>query len=453
LSVAVLPTPVLRVLGLLLLCGVLAGCTGSGPRKINLMPAPAVFAGGTIDPFPRSQPPMSYADFGMLYATDRTPSENPGESPFYFNQPGFIVRMGSAQVKAGPPGLDWEQVRRISLSKERGGNYPMQVMSVNETSVLGSTSSFLTRQSENIATADRTGERFAALVDERLEASETKDIYIYVPGYRVVFDDPVLIGAELWHFLGYRGAFIAYSWPATPSVFAYMSDLETATSMARKLRVFLSYLSEETQVERIHLIGFSAGSRLVVHALEQLALLNVEASDQQVREKLRIGSVVIIGGDISREAFGGALTDDLLRVPEHTVIYLSSADTALVWSRRIFGRQRVGEMWTDELPVASLEFLRANPSLEVIDVTKAAGSTGGNGHGYFRRSPWVSSDLLTLLAYDLGPAQRGLVKHDELPVWQFPPDYVERLQEGLLRTNPAAAGDAVGPDRAHPRIR
>ncbi|MBT8428523.1 MAG: alpha/beta hydrolase, partial [Gammaproteobacteria bacterium] len=442
-----------KVLGLLFLCGVMAGCASTEPRKINLMPAPAVFAGGAVDPFPKSQPSMSYDDFSMLYVTDRTPSENPDESPFYFNEPGFVLRMGSARVKAGRSGLDWEQVRSISLSKERSGDYPMQVMSVNEASILSSTSSFLTRRPETIATADSTGERFAALVDERLEASGVKDVYIYVPGYRVVFDDPVLIGAELWHFLGYRGAFIAYSWPATPSALAYMSDLETATTMARKLRVFLTYLSEETQAERIHLIGFSAGSRLVVHALEQLALLNAEASDQQVREKLRIGSVVIIGGDISREAFGGALTDGLLRIPEHTVIYLSSADTALVWSRRIFGRQRVGEMWTNELPAASLEFLRANPSLEVIDVTRAAGSTGGNGHGYFRRSPWVSSDLLTLLAYDLGPAQRGLVKNDELHVWQFPPDYVERLQEGLLGRNPDVAGGADNPDQAQLRSR
>ena len=65
----------------------------------------------------------------------------------------------------------------------------------------------------------------------------------YVHGFRVVFDIPVLVAAELWHFLGYRGAFVAYTWPATPHFLAYGADVETAIHMARKLRLFLTYLA------------------------------------------------------------------------------------------------------------------------------------------------------------------------------------------------------------------
>ena len=63
----------------------LCGCSSSGPRTINLMPAPAVFSGGAIDPFP-DQPPLTHSDFGLLYATDRKPSEYLGERPFYLNE-------------------------------------------------------------------------------------------------------------------------------------------------------------------------------------------------------------------------------------------------------------------------------------------------------------------------------------------------------------------------------
>ena len=66
---------------------------------------------------------------------------------------------------------------------------------------------------------------FVELVNRKLAVSKNKDIYIYVHGYKVSFDNPLLVTAELWHFLGYDGVFIAYSWPSTPKTLAYASDL------------------------------------------------------------------------------------------------------------------------------------------------------------------------------------------------------------------------------------
>ena len=83
-----------------------------------------------------------------------------------------------------------------------------------------------------------------------------------------------------------------------------------------------------------------------------------------------------------------------------------------------------------------MNFLRANPALEFIDVNDAAGSTTGNGHAYFRKSPWVSSDLLVLLSQNMGAAERGLEKEANLPVWAFPPDFIERLRKVLTKMNP-----------------
>ena len=64
-------------------------------------------------------------------------------------------------------------------------------------------------------------------------------------------------------------------------------------------------------------------------------------------------------------------------------------------------------------------------------MTDAAGSTNENGHRYFRTSPWVSSDMLTMLRFGLEPAQRGLVRAEDLSTWRFPPDYPERLSDAL----------------------
>ena len=96
-------------------------------------------------------------------------------------------------------------------------------------------------------------------------------------------------------------------------------------------------------------------------------------------------------------------------------------------------------MWAEDISTRTVDFLLANPSLQFIDVTEAAGSTTGNGHAYLRKSPWVSSDLIALLGYNLGAAQRGLQKEADLLVWTFPPDYIERLRKVLLEMNPDSA--------------
>ncbi|MGD8344572.1 MAG: alpha/beta hydrolase [Desulfobacterales bacterium] len=435
-----LPKTRLGLISLLVLMMMINACSSSRRYKINLMPAPSVFEDGAVNPLPKGQPPVSYDDFRVLYATDRKPSDNPDERPFYLDKPGFIIRLGEARVKAGPEGTNWETVRRTTLAKNRSGDYPLEVVSVNGTGYLAQTYSFLTRSVPDGPSTDDRGREFARLVNERLAASGVKDVYVYLHGFRVMFDVPVLVSAELWHFMGYRGAFISYSWASTPSLFAYFADLEAAVILARKLRLFLTYLAEETRVENIHIIAFSAGSRLVVRALHQMALLSKDKTDEEIHRKLRIGNVIIIGGDISHEEFGVALADDFLRIPERTTIYISSADRALAFVSWLFHRQRLGEMWPEELPARAANFLRANPSLQFIDVTGAAGSTDGNGHSFFRKSPWVSSDLLALLAYDLGAAQRGLEKDERQTVWKFPPDFVERLQKALVDINPEWTG-------------
>jgi hypothetical protein len=74
--------------------------------------------------------------------------------------------------------------------------------------------------------------------------------------------------------------------------------------------------------------------------------------------------------------------------------------------------------------------------IRIIDVTDAEGSNAGNGHGYFRSSPWVSSDVLMMLMYGLSAEQRGLLRNRDMAVWEFPPDYLERLWSTLSEVSP-----------------
>jgi hypothetical protein len=72
-------------------------------------------------------------------------------------------------------------------------------------------------------------------------------------------------------------------------------------------------------------------------------------------------------------------------------------------------------------------------------VTRAEGAESESGHGYFRASPWASSDILMTLYYGLKPKERGLVDEEGLPMYTFPPDFITRLWDAIEKVDPAFA--------------
>jgi len=87
------------------------------------------------------------------------------------------------------------------------------------------------------------------------------------------------------------------------------------------------------------------------------------------------------------------------------------------------------------LPDVVVEYLRKYRELIFIDVTNAQSAAGGNGHAYFRKSPWVSSDVLMTLMHNRQPNERGLVQSTDILAWTFPPDYIQVLRAALIGVN------------------
>ena len=412
----------------LILTVTIFACATHKPYEIDLMPAPDIYEEGGIVPFTDSNPLEMIPYTGMLYATDRLPAV--GEKENYVNERGGVLRLGSAQIKVGSGTVTWEEARRISLLKNRTEKYPLQVTDVEEIGILDRSISILTPPDLIPDDIELAARRFADYVNAKLNASKKKDIYIYVHGYKVVFENPILVATELWHFLGYDGVFIAFAWPSTPETLAYASDLETAIHSSHNLRIFLDYLAEETQAERIHIIGYSAGTRVVINALAQLMFI-YRNEDYPAARRHRIGHVILVGSDFERYLFGVYLNEGLMQIPDSLSVYASGEDKALNISQRLFRRERLGQLDANTLSPLAIDYLRQTPALRLIDVTEAEGATTGNGHAYFRKSPWASSDILMTLMFDLNPDERGLVRHTELPIWNFPEDYIPRLKKAL----------------------
>jgi esterase/lipase superfamily enzyme len=415
----------------------LTGCARHNPKQIFLMPAPDIYDTGAIDPFTDTHPLEQMPYDGILYATDREPDTSNFLNDFYENKRGYVLRLGVGRIILGESDMTWEEARKVSLLKNRQKKYPIKISGVEEFGILDRSNS-IAMPSEKLGPEARLpAERFAAKINAKLAASQRKDIFLYVHGYKVVFENPLLVATELWHFLGYDGVFIAFAWPSTPKKLAYFSDLETAALSSHNFRILLEYLAEETDAERIHIIGYSAGTRVVIKGLMQMALNGECKSKGNFHEVSRLGHVILVGSDFDRQLFGAYAADGLLNVAKDFSVYLSETDKALSISRWLFKQERLGQMWKDhKIPSPVADYLRKTDNLIMIDVTDAEDSATGNGHAYFRQSSWVSSDILTTLMYDLPPAKRGLQFTEEWPIWKFPEDYITNLAARLIKLNP-----------------
>ena len=391
------------------------------------MPPPAIHRSGVV-----AVPDIQHRELvdGIVqlpYATLRdSASENDAE-PFYVSRRGSVLRLGLADVHAEKDKGRRRAADTDEPADEESLRLTLHVPKVEELGVLPNTRPPFAPIEFDSSAAEAGPRVFAEFIDRTLLDGPGRDIYIYVHGYKVVFENAVTVSTELWHYLDYEGAFIAFAWPSTPRRLAYLGDLETAEIAAIMFRRFLEYLSAATQAERIHIVGYSAGTRVVTSALAGLG---------QRAGNARIGHVVLIGSDMDRALLGLMLTDNVLDAVDDLTVYVSSRDKAMAIPRRLFGRERAGETFSSgTASEAAVQRLRDHPKLSFVDVTDAAESTTENGHRYFRKSPWVSSDLLMLLRFGFGPRDRGLVRSEDSPSWRFPSDYIERLSEAVKRSS------------------
>lgn len=432
----------LRLL-ILLPAVVLSACTGIVPYQIDLLPTPAVYAKKIVNPFPSEDMIKAAPYKGILYVTDRLPSNKKHDEIFYRNKRGGFLRLGVGAVEIDRQkwfvnkDTHWDELVKISTTKERKQNYPLQVKGLKEIGILDRSGNVFLSLPKNIKNPRLPAQEYAKLINKKLALSRKKDVFIYVHGYNTIFEDPLLVGSELWHYIGYDGVFIAYAWPATPRGLAYLADMDTARVTSRNLRFFLEYLSEETDVENIHIIGYSMGTRVVSYALQDIALMYDGQKSSKIRKKVKVGNVMLIGSDLEIAIFGGYLLDGILNTTKSLTVYSSNNDSAMSASSWLFERPRLGESWTDrKVPKSLKDYLQQNKKLRFIDVTLAENADLGNGHHYFIESPWVSSDVLLTLGYNLSPQQRGLVLDKKTNMWYFSKDYPERVAAELRKIDP-----------------
>jgi len=56
-----------------------------------------------------------------------------------------------------------------------------------------------------------------------------------------------------------------------------------------------------------------------------------------------------------------------------------------------------------------------------------------DGHHYWYRHPWMSSDIIFLMRTDLPPAARGLTPSQMEGIWYLSSDYPEKAREAVKK--------------------
>lgn len=406
-------------------------------QKAVLMSTPLMFRDGLARPYERLPEDIRPPEVDIFFATDRQPSATNILYPlFYGNDRNMTLSLGRAGVRFGDEDMAWPDVERASFKKDRSLKVPLQVARIDELSTLGNAEVLL---EDALRGPDTATDRFIDAVRRRLARSETKDIYIFVPGFKVDFAYPVLVAAELWHYMGYPGAFIAYSWPSRQRLRDYLTDMETTAFTAQHFRMLLIYLAINTDARRIHILSYSAGARIVSQALYELRLMGYGYSVDELKDRLKIGQVLFAAPDIDLMLFAARYRDRFEDIADTITIYLNANDTALNWALRFLGWPRLGAPGELGLTPEELRSLHFMENTMLIDVAAAENAASGNGHGYFIKSPWVSTDLILAFTCGAPPAGRGLVRKEKDVIWKFPGDYPQKIK-GIL-----ASGEPLKP--------
>ena len=382
----------------------LASCTSLPGNHVSLIQAPEVVSLAKREFDYR---PLDRVD--VAFATDREKKSPGAGADSYAAKRGEKIWLGFGSLRI----------------ERRGESGRIHLEEVRESGVLKASVGGWNGPASDEAMTGET--EFFRELNRKLRATKRKELVIYISGFRMPFEDPLLVSGQFSSLASNNLVFLGYSWPTTPKLTSYFRDIESAEYSSRSLRLLLRELAAKSEARRIHIFAYSAGTRLAARTLQEI---NLETGSESVaRKRYRLGRVALVSSDMDRQLFGSFLADDITRACDRLLVYRSGKDGILGMSGWLFSRGRLGHVPDDEdVPGHRRRYLRQLDKLDIVDVTSARSVGALGGHFYFYKSPWVSSDLLLSFVTKWTPGERGLVRDPDGFTWNFPADYAERLE-------------------------
>jgi len=331
---------------------------------------------------PAGEPPPSkdYHTVDVFYATDRKPEGGDGPNRRYGKERHRAGPMEYGRTEISiPKGHQIGVVERPKWYKLEFSEDPKKHVTILELEKLSPGQYF---EQVNVTAGER----------------PLREALLFIHGFNVTFDEAVRRTGQIAFDLDFGGVALTFSWPSQGSIGAYTVDEDNATWAIPHLSQFLVDLQRKTDLDKIHVIAHSMGTRVLSYALAR-------ARDDGF--DLDLNNVILAAPDIDADVFKDQILPKIQGAAKRMTMYASSGDTALQVSQRINGNDRLG-LSGDRIMV-----------LEGIDTVDASEiDTSMIGHGYYGSHKVVVEDILNLIIRGLDPPNRELVP-GEVGEWDF----------------------------------
>lgn len=400
----------------------MTGCASQD--SLSLMPAPVLYHDAIVDPFAHLKPELQNNYTNVFYATNRE-SYVHKERLRYGNDVDPGVHFGEATVRMGEKGSDWKSLFSLSIEKKRNKPIPVTLETVDEFTTIELT--------QNTWGGDLNEDltQFIDAVNRELAIAEDKEIVLYVHGAKVDFANSVILTAEIDHFSGRDFVGVAFAWPSHQNILSYLfgTDVVRAHESSFALRSLIELLAENTIAEQVNILAYSAGAKVVSRALFEMYGNYPNLSGSDLQNKFRIGSVVFAAADVEVDRFLDRLVA-MSELAEQVIVTVAEKDNALDAARKYMGGSvRVGTVAAEE---EKRIYIRDNnlSNVVILNVSQGKESRGFDieGHHYWYRHSWMSSEIIFLLRTGLPPGRRGLTSSEMDFTWYLSSDYPEKIR-------------------------
>ncbi len=245
-------------------------------------------------------------------------------------------------------------------------------------------------------------DEYFAQMKQRVANSPRKDVFVFVHGFNVSFEDAARRTAQIAYDLKFEGAPVFYSWPSQAGLLQYTVDETNVEWTVPHLRQFLLEIAENSGADSVNLVAHSMGNRALTNALKGLSY--------RLKGERIFSEVVLTAPDIDAEIFKRDIAPQIIKTASRVTLYASSNDEALLLSKKIHGAPRAGDSGSNLMVI---------PGIETIDVS--AVDTSLLGHSYYGSNQTVMSDMGQLLRNSPTDQRRwlGLMSRGGMSYWVF----------------------------------
>jgi esterase/lipase superfamily enzyme len=230
------------------------------------------------------------------------------------------------------------------------------------------------------------GSEFFRQLKSRVNKSAKKDLFVFIHGFNMTFEDAALRTAQLAYDLKFAGAPVMFTWPSEGQIWRYTVDEANVEWSFRHFAKFLKDVVGQAEARTVHLIAHSMGNRALSNAISLLM------DKKEISEKV-FQQVILAAPDVDLGTFA-QLADAMKSAAKQVTIYANENDLAVTASEYLHRYARLG----------TENFIY--PGIETIDATKIKTAWWDINHSYFGEQLPLLEDIKALLDFSLPAKQR-----------------------------------------------